>query len=160
KDVRFDVYIADQSDGAASYESAEAIAVIRVLEASGHAVTCSRNLPRHGMAHQRHYLLEQARAPYVLFLDDDVILQGHALPCMLGVIRREHCGLVANAVIGLSYRDEVRPHQQQVELWTGPVQPEKVEPGDAAWNRHLLHNAANLWHVQQALGVSDESPVC
>src|SRR5690606_26840452 len=107
--VRFNVHISDQSDGEAGFDAPEAAAVIRVLEVSGHEVARYRNLPRRGLAHQRQYLLERAQAPYVLFLDDDVILQSHALAFMRDVIHREKCGFVANAVIGLTYANDIRP---------------------------------------------------
>src|SRR5690606_12677332 len=31
-------------------------------------------------------------------------------------------------------------------------------PGTAAWERYRLHNAANLWHVQQCSGATPASP--
>src|SRR5690606_19309721 len=48
---------------------------------------------------------------------------------------------------GLSFRDDVRPEQQHVEFWDGPVQPEVVEPGHPAWERRHLHRAANPYHA-------------
>jgi len=52
---------------------------------------------------------------------------------------------------GLSHRDDVRPHQQIVEFWDGPVRPEVVDPGSPQWERAKLHSAANLFHVSQGL---------
>jgi hypothetical protein len=63
---------------------------------------------------------------------------------------------VGSALIGLSYVEDVRPHQQHIELWDGPVEPEEVRPGSAAWDRAPLHAAANLWHVQQRLAIPRE----
>ncbi|HKN88463.1 MAG TPA: hypothetical protein VJV04_16470, partial [Nitrospiraceae bacterium] len=34
------------------------------------------------------------------------------------------------------------------------VTPETICPGSSAWDRHRLHNAANLYHVQQRLGLT------
>jgi GT2 family glycosyltransferase len=145
---RFGVVVADQSDGAASFDTREAHAIVRLLQARGQAVRLLRNLPRQGLAQQRQFLLDQSAAPAVLFLDDDVLLEPDLLERLLQALREARCGFVGSAVIGLSYRDDERPSQQAIEFWNGPVQPETVAPGTVAWQRHLLHNAANLWHVQ------------
>lgn len=150
----FDVLVADQSDNEAGFDNDCARAAIRVLEAHGHHVTLSRNLPRQGLAQQRQFLLEQATAPAVLFLDDDMILESDLLGRMARALDESHCGFVASAPIGLSWIADVRPEQQAVEFWDGPVQPERVRPDTPQWQRHLLHNAANLWHVQQILGMT------
>lgn len=148
----FRVLVADQSDGPASFEDPPAQAAIRVLEALGRPVSTWRNLPRRGLAHQRQVLLKAAQAPYVLFLDDDVILEPAALERLVDALERTRCGFVGSAVIGLSYRNDVRPQQHGVEFWPdNVVLPEDVQPGTAAWERHALHNAANLWHVQPPL---------
>lgn len=154
----FDVLVADQSDNEAGFDTDCARAVIRVLLAHGHNVTLSRNLPRQGLAQQRQFLLEQATAPAVLFLDDDLILEVDLLGRMSRALRESRCGFVASAPIGLSWIDDVRPEQQAVEFWAGPVQPERVRPDTPQWQRHLLHNAANLWHVQQILGLTPTLP--
>ncbi|MBX6341450.1 MAG: glycosyltransferase family 2 protein, partial [Thermomicrobiaceae bacterium] len=71
----FDVIVSDQTpDDDAYLESVEIQTLVRALEWRGHRVTLLRNLPRRGMAHQRHVLLERSRAPYVHFIDDDVLL--------------------------------------------------------------------------------------
>jgi hypothetical protein len=59
-------------------------------------------------------------------------------------------------VLGLSYDGDVRPEEEHIELWDGPVMPEDVRPGTPAWDRYRLHNAANLWHVQRRLGIPTE----
>lgn len=145
----FGVVVADQSDGAASFDTLETQAVVRLLQARGQPVRLLRNLPRRGLAQQRQFLLDQSAAPAVLFLDDDVLLEPDLLERLLQALHEAGCGFVGSAVIGLSYRDDERPSQQAIEFWNGPVQPETVVPGTAAWQRHLLHNAANLWHVQR-----------
>jgi hypothetical protein len=45
------------------------------------------------------------------------------------------------------------PDEQAIELWTDRVVPEVVEPASPAWQRHRLHNAANLYHVWRGLGL-------
>lgn len=154
----FRVIVSDQSERIDSRASGEIQTVLRVLALHGVPVVWHRHLPRRGMAEQRQFLLDQSSAPYVLYLDDDLLLEPDLIARMLNVIRREGCGFVGCAPIGLSYVDEVRPHQQAVEFWDGPVQPEQVEPGSAAWQRHHLHSAANLLHVQQRLGIHADAP--
>jgi len=143
------IVISDQSEEPALPNNPEVRALARVLEAQGRQVELHHHLPRRGMAEQRHFLLDRASAPYALFLDDDVILEPDAIARMLELIEREGCGFVGSAVIGLSHRGDVRPDEQAIELWEGPVQPERVAPGSSEWGRHRVHNAANLWHVQQ-----------
>ena len=105
---------------------------MRVLEAHGEPVELHRHLPRRGMAEQRQYLLDQAQAPYALFLDDDLILEPYVVERMLAAMHEEACGFVGSAVIGLSYLHDVRPAEQQIEFWDGPVRPEIVRPGSPA----------------------------
>src|SRR5690606_29974209 len=73
--TEFSVQVLDQSDAAAAYDHPVAVAALRVLRGQGRLVELARNLPRLGMAQQRQALLDRATAPYVLFLDDDVILE-------------------------------------------------------------------------------------
>ncbi len=153
----FRVVVSDQGDEpAASFR--EVAAIVRVLEAHGHQVEWHRHLPRQGLAEQRQFLLDQARADYALFLDDDVYLERDVLGRLLGVIRRERCGFVGAPLIGLSFRGDVRPHEQAIEFWDGRVEPEVVRPGSQEWERHKLHNAANVLHVQQRLALSAQEP--
>ena len=145
----FRVIVSDQSEEQSAYASGEVQAVLRVLRVHGHAVEMHRHLPRRGLAEHRQFLLDRARARYVLFLDDDLILEPDAVELLTRAIEQERCGFVGQAVIGLSYLGDVRPHEQTIELWRGPVEPETIDPGSPAWERHRLHNAANLYHVQQ-----------
>jgi hypothetical protein len=46
------------------------------------------------LAQQRDFLLRHARAPYVLFLDDDVLLKTGALQWLYTVITKLGCGMV------------------------------------------------------------------
>jgi GT2 family glycosyltransferase len=155
--AEFRVVVSDQADEAVS-SSREIQGVIRVLEVRGRTVDLRRHLPRRGMAEQRQFLLDRSSAPYALFLDDDVLLEPDVLGRMLSVIRRERCGFVGMPPIGLSYRDDVRPHEQAVEFWDGRVRPEVVRPGTPKWDRHRLHNAANALHLQERLGISAAEP--
>lgn len=152
----FRVIISDQTEARPAWETGEVRAALRVLQAHGHPVELCRHLPRRGLAEQRQFLLDQADAPYVLFLDDDLILEPYVVQQMLHAIREEGCGFVGCAVIGLSFINDVRPHQQTINFWQGPVQPEVVLPNTPEWERHHLHSAANLYHVQQRLGLRPE----
>ena len=155
----FRVVVSDQTGGGGAIRSAEVTAVARELETHGCDVELHENLTRRGNAQQRQFLLDQARAPYALCLDDDVILEPYVIELLVDVIRRERCGFVGASVIGLSYAQDVRPEQQNFELWDGPVQPEIVLPGTPEWDRVKLHSAANLYHVQQRLGATPERPL-
>jgi glycosyltransferase involved in cell wall biosynthesis len=148
------VIVSDQSEEADQGIGGEARSVLRLLEARGHEVEVHRHLPRRGLAEQRQFLLSRARAPYALFLDDDVLIEPDLVERLVRVMGREGCGFVGSAVIGLSFVGDVRPEEEHIELWEGPVVPEDVTPESPAWNRHRLHNAANLWHVQRRLGIT------
>jgi glycosyltransferase involved in cell wall biosynthesis len=150
---RFRVVVSDQSEPRPAFEAPEVLATVRVLRAGGHEVELHRHLPRRGLAEQRQFLLDCARAPYCLFLDDDVILEPDLLERMHRTIAEERCGLVGCGLIGLSFVDDVRPDQQLVEAWEGPVEPELVTPGCPAWDRFKLHSAANLHHAALRLGL-------
>jgi glycosyltransferase involved in cell wall biosynthesis len=148
----FDVIISDQSPDDATYlESHEIATLVRALRWHGHAVTLRRHLPRRGLAEQRHFLLSQSHAPYVHFIDDDVLLDPPVMARMLDVLRAEGCGFVGTAATGLDYLDDVRPHQQGIELWDGPVTPEPFTPEALPWERHVINNAANPLHLERAL---------
>lgn len=155
----FHVIISDQTEDDYPLETGEVLAARRVLQLHGHEVVTHKHLPRRGMGEHRQFLLDQATAPYALFLDDDLILEPWVVASMLDVIQAENCGFVGSAVIGLSFAKDVRPHQQILELWEGAVEPEVVRSGTPAWERYKLHNAANLLHVQQRLGATPENPL-
>jgi glycosyltransferase involved in cell wall biosynthesis len=147
------IVISDQSDGDGVDGAAELLALLRYLRARGHVVETHRHLPRRGMAEQRAFLLAQARAPWCLFVDDDVILEPDLVERLQRAIAREHCGFVGSALHGLSYLGQHRPEQEHIEFWDGPVEPETVVPMGPAWARHHLHSAANLFHVQSRLAL-------
>lgn len=154
----FNVVVADQSEIAvAAHPTIQTIS--RVLELHGSSIQLLRNLPRHGMAQQRQFLLEHAEGTYSLFLDDDVLLEPTALEQMTAAIESEACGFTGMALIGLGYRDDVRPAEQHIELWDGKVKPERVRPGTRQWERYKLHNAANMLHTAQRLSHLSSRPL-
>src|SRR4051812_17249007 len=143
----FRVVVSDQGPPDEGSRAPTVDAVVRVLEATGRSVERHQHRPRRGMAEHRDFLLRQAQAPYALFLDDDVVLEPNLVTRLLQAIRREGCGFVGSALVGLSHLGDERPDEEAIEFWEEQVRPERVEPGDAAWNRHRLHNAANLAHL-------------
>jgi len=145
----FRVIISDQTETESPLDSIEIDTLLRALRYRGHDVESHTYRPRQGMAEQRHFLLEQSSAAYVHYLDDDVLLDPPVMRRMLDVIRAEECGFVGCAATGLEYLDDVRPNQQHIELWRGPVRPEPFTPDSLPWDRHQLNNAANPLHVQQ-----------
>ena len=122
----------------------------RIIEARGGSIEWHHREPR-GIAEQRHFLLERAEADPVLFLDDDVFMEPFVVERLLSVLKAEGCGFVGAFPVGLTFADDVRPDQQEIEPWTGPVQPEVVEKEGSGWERWHLHRAANLYHVSQKL---------
>jgi glycosyltransferase involved in cell wall biosynthesis len=156
----FDVIVSDQTEDDDAYlESCEIQTLVRALRWHGHRVRLHRHLPRCGLAEHRQFLLEQSHASYVHFLDDDVLLDPPVMERMLGVIQDQRCGFVGCPATGLDYLADYRPHQQHIELWSGPVQPESFEPDSIPWDRHMINNAANPLHLEQQLVVNGR-PVC
>ncbi len=150
----FRVVISDQTDReqtAPYLESIEIQTLVRALEWHGHQVELHHHLPRRGLAEQRQFLLERSQAPYVHYLDDDVLLDPPVMERMLAVLQAEGCGFVGAAATGLDYLDDVRPHQQNIEVWEGRVQPEPFTPETIPWHRHLVNNAANPLHLERRL---------
>lgn len=153
----FRIIISDQSDAYDVADQGEVRAIIRILEAQGHAVSLLKHLPRRGLAEHRQFLLDQASAPYVLLLDDDVILDPDMVERLHRAIREAECGFVGSCFIGLSFVDDVRPQQQAIEFWEGNrVQPERIMPGTPQWSRFHLHRAANIYHLQQRLNLAPD----
>ncbi|HZO73128.1 MAG TPA: glycosyltransferase family A protein [Ktedonobacteraceae bacterium] len=148
RDVR--VIVADQSEPAVKDEQ-EIQTLRRVIEARGGSVEWHDRGPVYGIAEQRDFLLRRATAETVLYLDDDVLMEPWVVERLLATLRDERCGFVGAFPAGLSHRDDVRPQQQQIEYWDGPVRPEVVAPGTPQWERWQLHRAANLYHVGLSL---------
>ncbi|SDG86791.1 glycosyltransferase family 2 protein [Pseudonocardia oroxyli] len=148
QDHPFDLVVFDQSTGPASYDTAPARAMIRVLELAGHRVRTGRHLPRRGVAEHRAALAGRSTARYVLFLDDDVWLAPGTVARLHEAIVELGCGLVGAALEGLSYVADERPAEQAAfERWDGPPQPEDLRPDTPEWERWRLHNAANPVHL-------------
>lgn len=148
----FNVIISDQTPEEEAYlDSIEIQTLVRALRWHGHEVTLHRHFPRRGLAEQRHFLLQQSTAPYVHYIDDDVILDAPVLQRMLDVLRREQCGFVGCPATGLHLLHDERPHQQKIEIWTGPVEPEPFDAETIPWDRHLINNAANPLHLERKL---------
>jgi glycosyltransferase involved in cell wall biosynthesis len=159
----FRVVISDQSERSDLPDGAicapEVLTPLRLLAARGREVETHRHLPRRGLAEHRQFLLDQASARFALFLDDDVLCEPDLLERLLAVMIEQQCGFVGMPLVGLSHLDDVRPHQQAIEPWDGPVEPERITPGDRRWARHHLHSAANAWHVQEQLKLKSSSPL-
>jgi hypothetical protein len=132
--------------------------VTRLLKLHGHPVSIIKNLPPQGMAQQRQFLLDHSKAEYSLFLDDDVILEPFVLKNMKQVLQKYTCGFVGSALTGLSFKNDVRPHQQEIEFWGDEVKPETIVPNSEKWQRYKLHNAANILHVEEKYDVSADRP--
>lgn len=148
----FDVVISDQTPTAQSYvDSIEIEQAARALRLHGHDVKIVRHVPPRGLAEQRQFLFEQSRAPFVQYLDDDLLLEPRVVERMTTVMQEQRCGFVGCAALGLEFAGDVRPHQQEIEPWEGPVQPEPITPETIPWRRHLVNNAANPLHLAQRL---------
>ncbi|WP_207532494.1 glycosyltransferase family 2 protein [Desertivirga arenae] len=149
----FEVVVSDQSDVFAG-DDQTIQTISRLIEFHGNPIKILQNFPKKGIAHQRQFLLENSSGEYSLFLDDDVVLEPDVIARMVQALEEEKTGFAGMALIGLSYLDDVRPHQQLIEFWEGEVQPEVVRPGTEKWQRYPLHNAANIHHVAERLNIS------
>lgn len=147
-DPSFAVVISDQSEGEPPWTTPAVASMVRVLEAQGRPVTRLRHLPRRGLAEHRQFLLDQAGAEAVLFLDDDVWLEPGSLARMVEALNTLECGFVGSAVQGLSFLADDRPAERSAyAAWTDGVRPERVRRNTEAFARWPLHNAANLTHL-------------
>ncbi|HEY9624769.1 MAG TPA: glycosyltransferase family A protein [Crinalium sp.] len=144
------VILADQSQVSVK-EQPVVQTLLRLIESRGGSYEYHHRLPSKGIAEQRDFLLNQATADTVLYLDDDVFMEPWVIERLLKTLQTEQCGFVGAFPTGLSFRHDIRPDQQQVEFWDGPVQPEAVNPNSPEWERWQLHRAANLYHVSQSL---------
>lgn len=158
-DKDFDVVISDQSPQDFLTHNASVQNAIRLLETRGHEVRMMRNLPPKGMAQQRQFLLDQSNVRFSLFLDDDLILESFVIRNLRRTIEEQDCGFVGSAVIGLSYKSDIRPHQHQIEFWEGKVEPEVIIPKGKGWERYLIHNAANILHIAQKYNARPNAPL-
>lgn len=154
----FNVIVSDQTEEPDAYlDSIEIQTAMRALEYHGHGVDLYRHLPRRGLAEQRQFLLEQSTAPYVHFLDDDVVIEPRVMERLLSVVREDGCGFAGAAAMGLQYLDDLRPHQQDIQVWDGPVRPEPFTPEYIPKERHGINVAANALHVEQRITPNGET---
>lgn len=153
----FNVIISDQTPEEQSYlDCIEIQTIVQALRWRGHEVKLLRHPRRLGLAEQRNFLLKQSQAPYVHFIDDDVLLEPQVMERMFKVMRAERCGFVGCAATGLSYLHEIRPDQHHIEVWKGPVEPEPFDDSTIPWERHLINNAANPLHLEQELAADGQ----
>jgi GT2 family glycosyltransferase len=156
-DPPFSVIVSDQSEGEPPWSVPAVTAMIRVLRSQGREVALLRHRPRRGIAEQRQFLLEQATAEAVLFLDDDVWLEPGLLSRLSSALQDLGCGFVGAAVQGLSYLNDDRPAELTTfELWEGKVRPERLRRGQPGFDRWPLHNAANLSRQAAQLGLGPD----
>ena len=154
----FDIVIADQSHNNEVVDDNTFHAIYRFLEQQGSHIKILKNLPRHGLAQQRHFLLSKSETPFSLFLDDHLLLEPYVLQNMITVMDREQCGFVGCAPVGLSFSNDFRPEEEHIEFWDGKVKPEKIVVNGEKWDRFRLHNAANILHVAQKLDLDPAHP--
>ncbi len=155
----FDIVISDQSPDNALEQDRTIQTIKKLLKIKGHAVSILKNLPHRGMAQQRQFLLDQSASKYSLFIDDDLILDEYVIKNMKQTLEKESIGFVGCAVIGLSYKNDVRPHQQEIEFWENGISPETIIPKSIEWERYRLHNAANIFHVEQNFNATPDNPI-
>ncbi len=146
----FHLIVADQSKEPA--EDAPLVRTLRrIIGARGGTVEWHTRQQVHGIAEQRDFLFRRASADMVLFLDDDVFMEPWVLARLVETLEREQCGFIGAFPAGLSFLEDIRPGQQAIEFWEGPVRPEAIGPQTPEWARAELHRAANLWHVSLRL---------
>jgi glycosyltransferase involved in cell wall biosynthesis len=146
----YHLIVADQSEEPAA-NSPVVQSLLRIIEARGGTHEWHYRVPSLGIAEQRHFLLNQASSKMILYLDDDVWMEPWVLQKMVDELNHQKCAFIGAFPAGLSFKDDVRPTQQVIEYWEGPVEPEAVEPESLEWERAHLHRAANLYHVAQNL---------
>jgi glycosyltransferase involved in cell wall biosynthesis len=146
----YHLIVADQSEEPAA-NSPVVQSLLRIIEARGGTHEWHYRVPSLGIAEQRHFLLNQASSKMILYLDDDVWMEPWVLQKMVDELNHQKCAFIGAFPAGLSFKDDVRPTQQVIEYWEGPVEPEAVEPESPEWERAHLHRAANLYHVAQNL---------
>jgi GT2 family glycosyltransferase len=147
-DPPFRVLVSDQSEAHPLASDAGVQSMLRVLGAQGREPRVLRHRPRRGLAEHRDFLLGQARAEFVLFLDDDVWLEPGSLARLHEAITTLDCGFVGMAPQGLSHLGDRRPAEQRpFEPVAGRAEPERIRRGRPGFERWTLHNAANLAHL-------------
>ncbi|WP_231116286.1 glycosyltransferase family 2 protein [Motilibacter rhizosphaerae] len=157
REAELRIVVADQSPVPVVQQAPEVATAVAALRRNGVRVELVHRPERRGIAEQRDWLLAQAQAPAVLFLDDDVLLEPGAVGRMLDALRTLGCGLVGMPVLGMSAVDDERPEDwAPLELWDEQgVHPERVRKGDPAWERWRLHNAATPLHLERMVEVPE-----
>lgn len=152
----FNLIISDQGEKSSiDFHSIQTI--LRIFEIHGNHVSYLHH-PKKGLAEQRQFLLDQAKSRYVLFLDDDLILEPYVLKLLTQTIQDKECGFVGSAPIGLSFLYDERPEELEIKFWEEDVKPEKITPPSPAWKRYRLHNAANPYHIAKKLHIDQDHP--
>ena len=106
--------VSDQSERP-SNDSPVVQALLRMIQARCGTVDWHYRPDSNGIAEQRHFLLSQATADYVLYIDDDVWMEPWVIQALIDIIEREACGFVGAFPAGLSYAEDYRPEQQAVD---------------------------------------------
>jgi glycosyltransferase involved in cell wall biosynthesis len=150
----FNIVISEQGESDPSFDCKEIKTLIRAFQLRGQRVSVFLNLPIRGMAQQRQFLLDKADARYVLFLDDDLIVENFVIGSLVHAMESEQCGFVGTGTIGLNYIDDDRPHEQKIEFWDGKVEAERIIPQSEKWFRYRIHSAANLYHIQKKFHIT------
>ena len=148
---RYSIFISSQDKNFSFFKDSRLSAVLNLHKARGRKIFFCRNFPKRGMAEQRNFLLKKAKSPLILFLDDDLILEKDVLERMASAIKKLKCGFVGQAPVGLSFLSDKRPKEQKVFFWRGRIHPEVIMPGSKEWQRYKIHNAANIYHVQEKM---------
>lgn len=151
------VIVSDQSEAGPTGDHPVVRSLERIIRARGGDFEYHHRVPSRGITEQRAFLLDRASAPCVLYLDDDVFMEPDVVERLHKTIVEERCGFVGAFPTGLSFLHDVRPQQQVIEFWEGPVRPESIDPESPEWERAQLHRAANAYHAARRLLVPGET---
>lgn len=157
QNVKFNLFISDQSDHPLQTKNSILSTPLSLIEKRGSLVSLQRHLPLKGICENRNFLLNLSHSPRVLFLDDDIVLESNLLERLLKGLEMTRAAFIGSAPLGLSFIHDVRPHEQDIEFWSKEVKPEKIHVRSKEWNRYALHNAANLYHLQQRLKLQTDA---
>ena len=144
------VIIADQSDPPAEREP-EVQMLARLIAARGGAVEWHHRDAGRGVAAQCDFLLGQATADTVLYLDDDVFMEPWVVARLRKTLRHDGCGFIGAFPCGLSECADGSGPDCGVAYWEGSVRPEVISPGTEEWARAQLHQADHLYTVSRRL---------
>jgi hypothetical protein len=146
----FDVIISSQTGPNQDYlDNVEIQTLVQALSLRGQRVTLLRHLPRRGLAEHRQFLLEQSHAPYVHFLDDDVLLDPMVMERMLGIIRYEGCGFVGCRRSGYSSFMTSCHTSCATSNHGRNRSAQSRSPQTLSRGNGIVNNAANPLHLEQ-----------